>query len=297
MAHAGRMRALPCDVLHRIAQRLDRTSLLAAMEAGVPMPLTPEDFKRRAWGATCPDEALRFCRWYPTYRHPIADAQTTSWGSTGWGTPHYCKGVYDAALETIAQGAEPMWELLAWARANCCPWPIAVRDAVTHLTVPEGVTSLGNDAFADCASLISIRLADSLTSLDNGTFWGCAALMSVHVPDGVESMGSNTFAWCTSLISVRMPKSLISLGWRTFSECIRLISVQMPDGLTSMGDGTFWRCLMLTSVWLPDGLASTNFYCTFYQCLSLRSVRMPACPWVRSAIKMALVDVPDTATL
>ena len=45
-------------------------------------------------------------------------------------------------------------------------------------SIPDSVTSIGSDAFCDCASLTSITIPDSVTSIGYGAFQGCTSLTS-----------------------------------------------------------------------------------------------------------------------
>ena len=50
-----------------------------------------------------------------------------------------------------------------------------VPNATGHVTVPNGVTSLGDRAFDGCTALVSIALPDGLTSLGDYAFYRTAA--------------------------------------------------------------------------------------------------------------------------
>ena len=53
------------------------------------------------------------------------------------------------------------------------------------VTIPDGVTSIGDDAFSYCESLTSITIPDSVTSIGMNAFWGCKSLASTTMPDSV----------------------------------------------------------------------------------------------------------------
>ena len=65
------------------------------------------------------------------------------------------------------------------------------------VTIPDGVTSIGKEAFFDCGLLQSITIPDSVTSIGKEAFWGCDALKSITIPDSVISIGDKVFAGCT----------------------------------------------------------------------------------------------------
>ena len=41
------------------------------------------------------------------------------------------------------------------------------------VTIPEGVTIIGENAFENCTSLTEINIPDSVTSIGKGAFKGC----------------------------------------------------------------------------------------------------------------------------
>ena len=47
---------------------------------------------------------------------------------------------------------------------------------ITSITIPEGVTSIGNEAFYDCSRLTSITIPESVTSIGDWTFGNCERL-------------------------------------------------------------------------------------------------------------------------
>ena len=71
-----------------------------------------------------------------------------------------------------------------------------------NTTIPNSVTSIGNYAFHDCASLTSVTIPNRVTSIGHWTFRGCSSLTSVTIPNSVTSIGSFAFYDCVSLTLV-----------------------------------------------------------------------------------------------
>ena len=119
------------------------------------------------------------------------------------------------------------------------------RGSDTHVTIPDGVTSIGIWAFYGCESLFSVSIPDSVTSIGGGAFEDCSSLTSVSIPDGVTSIGGGTFEDCSSLSSVSIPDSVTSIGNSAFENCTNLTSVSVPDSVTVIGKQAFKGCLKL----------------------------------------------------
>ena len=81
----------------------------------------------------------------------------------------------------------------------CCP------GGKESISVPDGVTSIGDSAFFDCKSLTSLTLPDSVNSIDAWAFYKCTSLTSINIPNGVTAIGENTFNSCTSLTEITFP--------------------------------------------------------------------------------------------
>ena len=76
------------------------------------------------------------------------------------------------------------------------------------VVIPEGVTSIGEEAFKDCKSLTGIVIPARVTSIGEEAFEYCGCLMSVTIPNGVTSIGGSAFADCKNLTSVTIPRRL-----------------------------------------------------------------------------------------
>ena len=144
----------------------------------------------------------------------------------------------------------------------------AVGKTATTFTVPDTVTSIGEEAFSWCRSLTSVVIPDSVTSIGSGAFYNCHSLTSVVIPDSVTSIGFSVFEDCSSLTSIEIPDSVTSIGSGTFYNCSSLTSVVIPDSVTSIGSGAFSGCSSLTSVVIPDSVTSIGSS-TFRDCDSL----------------------------
>ena len=95
---------------------------------------------------------------------------------------------------------------LGGVAAGCLYTP----DANGHATVPDGVTSIGDAAFKDCFTLVSIVLPSSVTSIGDEAFRACVRLVSMKLSDGLVSIGDQAFAYCSSLDSIALPNLALS---------------------------------------------------------------------------------------
>ena len=73
---------------------------------------------------------------------------------------------------------------------------------LASVTIPNSVTSIGNDAFSGCGSLTSVTIPNSVTSIGYEAFYGCSGLTSVTIGNRVTSIGDRAFYECLNLSSL-----------------------------------------------------------------------------------------------
>ncbi len=151
---------------------------------------------------------------------------------------------------------------------NCC-------ENLTSVTIPNSVTSIGAGAFGGCEGLTSVIIPNSVTEIGAGAFGGCKGLTSVTIPNSVTSIGDRAFDGCQNLTSVIIGNSVTSIGESTFSGCESLMSVTIGNSVTSIGNKAFWGCKGLTSVTIPNSVTSIGEE-AFTLCENLKSVIIPS---------------------
>ena len=126
------------------------------------------------------------------------------------------------------------------------PYALGKQDEL--FSIPDSVTSIGDEAFVYCDSLISVIISDSVTSIGYSAFSGCSSLSSVTIGNSVTSICEYAFDGCALLTSVTIGKLVNSIGDNAFVGCDSLTSVVIPDSVTNIGYGAFHNCPLLTSI-------------------------------------------------
>ena len=140
----------------------------------------------------------------------------------------------------------------------------ARTNGITSITLPSGVTRIGNNAFFYCTGLTNITIPSGVTSIGSYAFRGCTGLTSITIPSGVTSIGEGVFYNCTGLTSITLPSGVTSIGDYAFSGCTGLTSITLPSGVTSIGDSAFCDCARLTSITIPSGVTSIGANAFYY---------------------------------
>ena len=174
---------------------------------------------------------------------------------------------------------------------------------ITALTIPNGVTSIGSNAFCYCTGLTSVTIPSSVTGIEETAFEGCINMDSVRINsnaivsknytgspylkdifgiqvkkytigNNVTSIGESAFKGCSALTSVTIPNSVTSIGNNAFKGCYALISVIIPNSVTNIGRSAFENCSALTSVTIGNSVTNIG-NSAFFNCSALTSVTIP----------------------
>ena len=148
------------------------------------------------------------------------------------------------------------------------------------VVIPANATTIGNSAFEQCASLISIDIPANVETIGTAVFWGCSSLTTVTFEKGsqLKTIGGGSsyygaFSYCTALTSIEIPASVETIGASAFKGCSSLATVTFENGsqLKTIGGGSyssgaFSDCTALTSIEIPASVetieASAFSYCS-----------------------------------
>ena len=112
--------------------------------------------------------ALMFCFLFVCVAGQTFAAEVTETGSCGENLTYT---LYDDG-ELVISGTGKMtdWE------DNSSPW---YGKNIIKVTIGSGVTSIGNNAFYECASLTDITISDSVTDIGADAFSYCSSLTNM----------------------------------------------------------------------------------------------------------------------
>ena len=144
----------------------------------------------------------------------------------------------------------------------------------TNYTIPNSVTTIGNQAFSGCNSLTSINISNSVTTIGWAAFSDCDSLTSINIPNSVTTIGNGAFRDCKSLTSINIPNSVTTIGKDVFWGCKSLTSINIPNSVTTIGKAAFCRCESLNSINIPNSVTTIGSL-AFACCLSLTSINVP----------------------
>lgn len=114
------------------------------------------------------------------------------------------------------------------------------------VTIPEGVTGIGRDAFANYGGLTGVSIPGSVAWIGPFAFAGCTRLTRVAIPKGVTRISGYAFAECRRLKNVTIPEGAVKIGRGAFTGCTDLTAASIPESVTKISPMAFAHCPRLT---------------------------------------------------
>ena len=192
--------------------------------------------------------------------NPFAGCTALSSLSVAEGNAHYNMDgmmIYSADGDTLASAHKSADSVLLPATlrvVNGFGGNVDVR----YVRVPEGVTTIGLEAFQS-SSLAGIDMPSHLESIGDNAFYNCLQLTRVGMPTSLSAMGSSCFSMCQRLTSVAIPNGLRIIPELAFSSCSSLESITWGDAVEELGAYAFPGCAF-TELRLPPTLRVVRLY-------------------------------------
>ena len=136
---------------------------------------------------------------------------------------------------------------------NLPPWSAYLSEIKT-IILPDGLWSIGRDAFRNCTKLESITIPDSVREIRMHAFKDCTSLKTIDFGSGVEQIGHRAFDGCTALKSITLPGSGETVENEAFRNCTAMTSATLEPGVKSINANVFRNCKKLTSIKIGDGI-------------------------------------------
>ncbi len=159
--------------------------------------------------------------------------------------------------------------------------------SVVQVTLPNGVVSIGRDAFGECRRLTYVQMPDTVTDVGEGAFIGCSGMTSLGISSNITNIGDNTYDEHIKLLyrdvnivgRVVVGTRLVSDSYGDVREApVRrekdLRNIVIPEGVIAIGEGAFWKRGLIGYVNIPEGVEAIEKD-AFYGCTSLASISLP----------------------
>ncbi len=146
---------------------------------------------------------------------------------------------------------------------------------IHSVTIPQSVTSIGKDAFAQCRALQSLTIKDATTSIGSWAFDECYKLTTLSLGKNITTIGDHAFYDCRILDNVTIPQSVTFIGNHAFGCCYGMHSFTIKDATTSIGEYAFFDCQNLETLSLGENITTIDDD-AFRGCYDLECIMLPA---------------------
>ena len=148
--------------------------------------------------------------------------------------------------------------------------------SVVSVTIPTSVTSIGEKAFSNCDALKKMVIPSKVTKIDSMAFYSCGSLSYFEIKSAVlKKAGMYIFTGCENLKEIKLTGKLKEIPDYLFDNADCLEKVSIPGTVTRIGQCAFANCDSLKSISLPANLTEIAGI-AFDGCKSLKSVVIPS---------------------
>ena len=146
---------------------------------------------------------------------------------------------------------------------------------IKQVVIPEGITTLGDNAFLNATGIKAVQLPSTLKKLGDYVFFGCKALVSVTFAEGLQEISNYAFGNDAALMEISLPASVTKLSDGCFSNTgISGIDI---SNVTTLGKEVFSSCKNITDISnVKFNRAITSLNDTFKNCIGLTKIALPA---------------------
>lgn len=160
---------------------------------------------------------------------------------------HALRSLDLSEVEVAAYEGDPLTTGSRIGAAGELPPYALAGSRITSLTLPDGITAIGEGAFLS-VPLTSIEIPATVTTIGAAAFSGCRSLERVTLPSTVKTVGTHLFMGCDNLQSATLPAALGTVPAATFADCGKLSEVTLPTAVTAVDSAAFAGCTTLAAI-------------------------------------------------
>ena len=148
---------------------------------------------------------------------------------------------------------------------------------LTHAVIPDGITVIRENAFANCTSLTAVTIPASVKSAEDGSFYNCKNLTDVYITDVaawlnidmhwddrnpfsvygyvengqeyVSNKENKLYLNGNLVTNLIIPDGVTNIRYSAFASCSSIKSVTIPKSVTTIGVHAFINCDRITDVY------------------------------------------------
>ena len=157
----------------------------------------------------------------------------------------------------------------SYPNAEDVPWA-QYRAEIKKVTLPDGVTNIGQNAFFCCENLTTIALPASVSEIESFAFDGCTALSAATYEGGINQWNAVAIAEGNTAL-----QNVIALSCAHANK--NEVAAKAPDCLCT-GNNQYYTCIDCGMVFKADGVTETTVEAETLSALGHDMVTDPAVP-------------------
>lgn len=145
---------------------------------------------------------------------------------------------------------------------------------IKSVIIPEGIVSIGSQAFENCRALEKVTLPETLELIEHSAFKDCSSLRNITIPKNVNSIGTDAFYGCSVMTEINVDENneiyydidgvLFTSGYSDFMALVYYPdgkhekSYQIPEGTAMIYNYSFGGCKSLQEIYIPNSVISVS---------------------------------------
>jgi len=136
------------------------------------------------------------------------------------------------------------------------------------VTIPDGITEIGEYAFAGNGNITEVIIPDSVSTIGDYAFQGCG-ITKLTIPCSFNNFTINAFSGCTTIISIRLTQGTGIMPDYNTADCdykytpwyysaSSLKAIELEDGITNIGKYAFYQLTKLNTVTIPNSVITID---------------------------------------
>lgn len=120
----------------------------------------------------------------------------------------------------------------------------------------ENITVIGENAFSYCDALSSVTLGNGIKELQGGAFLHCIKLENIVLPDSLTAIRHHAFSMCSGLTTIEIPSGVTIIERYAFTSCSSLSSVTVPASVLTIEENAFMNCYIKEENFINNSTAT-----------------------------------------